>query len=69
MRRGERPMKITIQLKPGHPTGTYHRAGFTFASGTPTVIELETLTPTQSDALAKDPWLAIDPVDSKTEGP
>ena len=41
-----------VRLKPGHPTGTYHRAGMTFPSEP---VKLEKVPP----AVAKDPWLIV----------
>lgn len=44
-----------VRLKPGHPTGTYHRGGEAF---TKEPILLEEV----SDVIARDPWLLVSEV-------
>lgn len=41
-----------VRLKPGHPTGTYRRAGREF---TDEPVKMELVPP----AVAKDPWLIV----------
>ena len=50
-----------VRLKPGHPTGTYHRAGREFTSE-PVKMELVPAT------VAKDPWLVVTRIEDKKEG-
>jgi len=42
-----------VNLKPGHPTGVYHRAGLEFTASGP--VELEEV----PEAVRKDPWLIV----------
>lgn len=48
------PTLYAIRLKPGHPTGVYHRAGLAFSASSPTYLE------TVPAAVANDPWLRIE---------
>jgi hypothetical protein len=47
------PQRYEIRLKPGHPTGIYHRAGLEFSASTPTYLE------EVPDAVANDAWLIV----------
>lgn len=42
-----------VRLKPGHPTGVYHRAGLTFSRGEPTLLT------EVSEAIKNDGWLIV----------
>ena len=42
-----------VKLKPGHPTGLYHRAGIEFSAGGPTFLE------EVSEDLVRDRWLIV----------
>ena len=42
-----------IRLKPGHPTGVYHRAGIEFSISSPTFLEKV------PDAVMNDAWLIV----------
>lgn len=55
-------MKISVRVKGSHPTGTYRRAGRVFLATAPTVLEERDLGRAEVEALAKDPWLVIEPV-------
>ena len=48
-----------VRLKPGHPTGIYHRAGIEFSASAPTVLEQV------PKAVRKDPWLIVKEVEEK----
>lgn len=51
-----------IKLKPGHPTGTYHRAGMTF---TAEPVRMEKV----PEAVAKDPWLIVSKIEEPKKEP
>ncbi len=53
-------MKISVKLKPGHPTGTYRRTGRVFSASAPTIVEASELTREEAKALKNDPWLSIE---------
>lgn len=46
-----------VKLKPGHPTGTYHRGGCVFSANAP--IRLEQI----NKEIAKDPWLVVSKIE------
>lgn len=51
-----------VQLKPGHPTGTYRRDGVEFTSRIISMIIPDPITLTEeqvTDAMRSDPWLEI----------
>ena len=58
----ESGMNISVRLNPGHPTGTYRRAGFVFSANEPTILDAEKLERDQVEQLHKDAWLTITPV-------
>lgn len=45
----------TVQVKPGHPIGTYRRDGWVFTVGEPVTLSTDELT----EAIAADPWLVV----------
>ena len=47
-----------VKLKPGHPTGTYRRAGMEF---TPEPVKMDKV----PAAVAKDPWLVVTQIEEK----
>jgi hypothetical protein len=49
------PQLFTVRLKPGHPTGVYHRAGIMFTATAPTVLD------TVPVEVTYDPWLLVTP--------
>ena len=46
-----------VTLKPGHPTGSYRRAGIHFTASEPVVLE------TLPEAVEIDPWLIVKEID------
>jgi hypothetical protein len=59
-----------VQLKPGHPTGTYRRDGVEFTSHsvtkiipTPLVLNEDQVT----EGMRGDPWLEITPIEEGEE--
>ena len=52
-----------VRLKPGHPTGTYRRAGMEFTSEP---VSLEGVNEETLKILAADPWLIVGPADEKS---
>lgn len=57
-----KPTKMyEIRLKPGHPTGVYHRAGIEFSISSPTFLEKV------PDAVMKDFWLIVSECECQTE--
>lgn len=52
-----------VRLKPGHPTGVYHRGGHIFSASAPTRMEQI------NKEIAKDPWLIVNNLEPvKTPG-
>lgn len=58
----ERKIGYEVRLKPGHPSGMYHRAGLTFSASAPTRMD------EVPAAVATDPWLIVSEVPSPSMG-
>lgn len=50
---------LNVQVKAGHPTGTYGRSGFQFTVLEPLVVETDDLDEESINAILDDEWLVV----------
>lgn len=57
----KKKIQYEVRLKPGHPSGVYHRAGLIFSASGPTLLDAV------PEAVAIDPWLIVTAVEAEEQ--